>query len=105
MTNAVQHETGGMPVLTQVPTSITLSAEQFEKLYLNPMLHRQSATAKNLGNPTPLYVYHIPFDCLHNITVLIIQCRGLGAFVLTATPLSCCLMGWRGAGGAGAAFT
>ncbi|KAJ5274103.1 hypothetical protein N7478_009228 [Penicillium angulare] len=77
-------EAGGMPPLTQVPTSVTLSAEQFEKLYLSPMMHRQPTLAKNLGNPTPL---------------------GIGAFVLTATPLSCCLMGWRGAGGGGAAFT
>ncbi|KAJ5528378.1 hypothetical protein N7513_012537 [Penicillium frequentans] len=78
------HSEGGMPALTQVPTSITLSAEQFERLYLSPMMHRQPTLAKNLGNPTPL---------------------GIGAFVLTATPLACCLMGWRGAGGGGAAFT
>ncbi|KAJ5732305.1 hypothetical protein N7493_003786 [Penicillium malachiteum] len=74
----------GMPALVQVPTSVTLTAEQFEKLYLSPMMHRQPTLAKNLGNPTPL---------------------GIGAFVLTATPLSCCLMAWRGAGGAGAAFS
>lgn len=43
--------------LTHVPTSVTLSAEQFEKLYLNPMLRRQSTLNKNLGNPTPLYVF------------------------------------------------
>lgn len=49
------HDMGNMPRLTQVPTSITLSAEQFEKLYLSPMVHRQSALTKNLGNPTPLY--------------------------------------------------
>ncbi|KAJ5994896.1 hypothetical protein N7481_001873 [Penicillium waksmanii] len=77
-------EIGNMPRLTQVPTSITLSAEQFERLYLNPMMHRQTALTKSLGNPTPL---------------------GLGAFVLTASPLACCLMAWRGAGGGGAAFT
>ncbi|KAJ5937511.1 hypothetical protein N7454_003853 [Penicillium verhagenii] len=77
-------EAGGMPFLTQVPTSVTLSAEQFERLYLSPMMHRQPTLAKNLGNPTPL---------------------GVGAFVLTATPLACCLMGWRGAGGGGAAFS
>ncbi|KAJ5099221.1 GPR1/FUN34/YaaH-class plasma membrane protein [Penicillium argentinense] len=81
---ASHHEVGVMPGLTQVPTSVTLSAEQFERLYLNPMMHRQSALTKNLGNPTPL---------------------GLGGFVLTTTPVSCCLMAWRGAGGAGAAFT
>lgn len=49
------HEVGGMPGLTQVPTSITLSEEQFEKLYLSPMMHRQSPMAKAMGNPTPLY--------------------------------------------------
>ncbi|KAJ5343838.1 GPR1/FUN34/YaaH-class plasma membrane protein [Penicillium brevicompactum] len=79
-----QFENGGMPGLTQVPTSVTLSAEQFERLYLNPMMHRQTSLTKNLGNPTPL---------------------GLGAFVLTTTPMSCCLMAWRGATGGGAAFT
>jgi hypothetical protein len=49
-----QSDAGVMPGLTQVPTSVTLSAEQFEKLYLSPMMHRQPAMAKNLGNPTPL---------------------------------------------------
>lgn len=49
-----QSDAGAMPGLTQVPTSVTLSAEQFEKLYLNPMMHRQPALAKNLGNPTPM---------------------------------------------------
>ncbi|KAJ5172943.1 GPR1/FUN34/YaaH-class plasma membrane protein [Penicillium capsulatum] len=81
---ASHSDVGAMPRLTQVPTSVTLSAEQFEKLYLSPMMHRQSSLNKKLGNPTPL---------------------GLGAFVLTATPLACCLMAWRGAGGGGAAFT
>lgn len=47
-------EAEAMPALTQIPTSVTLSAEQFEKLYLSPMLHRQPHIAKNLGNPTPL---------------------------------------------------
>lgn len=51
-----QFENGAMPGLTQVPTSVTLSAEQFERLYLNPMMHRQTSLTKNLGNPTPLYV-------------------------------------------------
>ena len=50
------YENGAMPGLTQIPTSVTLSAEQFERLYLNPMMHRQSALTKNLGNPTPLCV-------------------------------------------------
>lgn len=33
---------------------VTLSAEQFEKLYLAPMTRRQPKLAKQLGNPTPL---------------------------------------------------
>ncbi|KAE8340823.1 hypothetical protein BDV24DRAFT_164042 [Aspergillus arachidicola] len=73
-----------MPALTTVPTSITLSTEQFEKLYLTPLRHRQPALTKTFGNPTPL---------------------ALGGFVVTTTPLSCCLMAWRGAGGNGIVFT
>ncbi|KAB8246733.1 hypothetical protein BDV35DRAFT_380319 [Aspergillus flavus] len=45
-----------MPALTTVPTSITLSTEQFEKLYLTPLRHRQPALTKTFGNPTPLCV-------------------------------------------------
>ncbi|KAE8135927.1 Protein alcS [Aspergillus pseudotamarii] len=73
-----------MPALTTVPTSITLSTEHFEKLYLTPLRHRQPELTKTFGNPTPL---------------------ALGGFVVTTTPLSCCLMAWRGAGGNGIAFT
>ncbi|KAE8396345.1 Protein alcS [Aspergillus alliaceus] len=73
-----------MPALTTVPTSITLTTEQFEKLYLTPLRHHQPALTKTFGNPTPL---------------------ALGGFVVTTTPLSCCLMAWRGAGGNGIAFT
>lgn len=51
---ASHSDVGAMPRLTQVPTSVTLSAEQFEKLYLSPMMHRQSSLNKSLGNPTPL---------------------------------------------------
>jgi hypothetical protein len=43
-----------MPALTTVPTSITLSTEQFEKLYLTPLRHHQPALTKTFGNPTPL---------------------------------------------------
>ncbi|KAL4916742.1 GPR1/FUN34/yaaH family-domain-containing protein [Aspergillus aurantiobrunneus] len=70
--------------ISTVPTSVTLSAEQFERLYLTPMTHKQPALTKKVGNPTPL---------------------ALGGFVITTTPLSCCLMAWRGASGNGIAFT
>ncbi|KAJ5475733.1 hypothetical protein N7475_001462 [Penicillium sp. IBT 31633x] len=69
--------------LSTVQTTITLSPEQFERLYLTPMTRRQPELAKQMGNPTPL---------------------ALGGFVITTTPLSCCLMAWRGASGNGVAF-
>lgn len=55
--STTQSHENEMPGLTQVPTSVTLSAEQFERLYLSPMMHRQSSFTKSLGNPTPLYVF------------------------------------------------
>ncbi|CAG7937553.1 unnamed protein product [Penicillium nalgiovense] len=80
---AFQNKESTLNGLTPVPTSVTLSAEQFERLYLSPMTVRQSSLAKKVGNPTPL---------------------ALGGFVITTTPLSCCLMAWRGASGNGVAF-
>lgn len=43
-----------MQGLTTIPTSVTLSAEQFERLYLTPMTRHQPPMAKQVGNPTPL---------------------------------------------------
>ena len=43
-----------MQSLSIIPTSVTLSAEQFERLYLTPMTRRQAPLTKQLGNPTPL---------------------------------------------------
>ncbi|KAJ6183690.1 hypothetical protein N7519_004991 [Penicillium mononematosum] len=80
---AFQNKENTLNGLTPVPTSVTLSAEQFERLYLSPMTVRQSSIAKKVGNPTPL---------------------ALGGFVITTTPLACCLMAWRGASGNGVAF-
>ncbi|PIG84798.1 hypothetical protein AARAC_001325 [Aspergillus arachidicola] len=101
---------GTLPRLSQIPTSVTLSAEQFEMLYLSPMMRRQSSITKSMGNPTPLRDY---FSIYSGNTCFSFGQKGsgkylhifraLGAFVLTAAPLAYCLMGWRGAGGAGAA--
>jgi hypothetical protein len=43
--------------LSRVNTTITLSSEQFEKLYLNPMMRGQQPFTKKLANPTPLCVF------------------------------------------------
>lgn len=62
--------------------SISISPELFEKLYLSPQNVVKGDLRKTFGNPTPV---------------------ALLGFVLCLSPLSCDLMGWRGAGGNGAA--
>lgn len=62
--------------------SVTIDPELFEKLYLSPPNKVKGELRKTFGNPTPI---------------------GIGSFLLGATPLACDLMGWRGAGGSGAA--
>jgi len=62
--------------------SISISPELFEKLYLLPQNQVKGDLRKTFGNPTPL---------------------ALIGFLLSLHPLSMTLMGWRGAGGSGAA--
>jgi len=61
--------------------SLSISPELFEKIYLSPQNKVAGELRKTFGNPTPL---------------------ALAGFLLSLTPLSCILMGWRGAGGSGA---
>ena len=70
--------------LNQVKTanSVTISPELFEKIYLNPQNAVKGDLRNTFGNPTPL---------------------ALLGFLLSLSPLSCELMGWRGAGGDGIA--
>ncbi|KAF2196031.1 hypothetical protein GQ43DRAFT_281485 [Delitschia confertaspora ATCC 74209] len=62
--------------------SISISPELFEKLYLNPQSRVKGDLRKKFANPTPV---------------------GLTGFLVCVTPLAIELMGWRGAGGNGAA--
>ena len=62
--------------------TVTMTPELFEKLYLGPQNNVKGDLRKTFGNPTPL---------------------GLVGFLVALTPLACCLMGWRGSGGLGAA--
>lgn len=82
----VDHHTGesAEQALARLRTanSITMSPELFEKLYLQPQGSVKGDLRQTFANPTPL---------------------GLVGFVVGLTPLSCCLMGWRGAGSLGAA--
>ncbi|APA13810.1 hypothetical protein SS1G_13899 [Sclerotinia sclerotiorum 1980 UF-70] len=62
--------------------SISISPELFEKIYLSPQNTVKGDLRKTFGNPTPV---------------------ALLGFLISLSPLSCDLMGWRGAGGNGAA--
>lgn len=62
--------------------SISISPELFEKIYLSPQNAVKGDLRKTFGNPTPV---------------------ALLGFLLSLSPLSADLMGWRGAGGSGAA--
>ncbi|KAI1335811.1 GPR1/FUN34/YaaH-class plasma membrane protein-like protein [Xylariaceae sp. FL0016] len=62
--------------------SISLSPELFEKLYLAPQNKVKGELRKTFANPTPIAIV---------------------GFILSLGPFSCDLMGWRGAGGSGAA--
>ncbi|ATY62861.1 plasma membrane ammonium transporter (Ato3) [Cordyceps militaris] len=62
--------------------SVAMTPELFEKLYLSPQNAVKGDLRKTFANPTPIAV---------------------AGFLLCLTPLSCDLMGWRGAGGNGAA--
>jgi len=62
--------------------TISLPMEVFEKVYLNPQLPVKGELRGTFGNPTPI---------------------ALMGFLIASTPLGCALMGWRGAGGGGAA--
>ncbi|KAI1622976.1 GPR1/FUN34/yaaH family-domain-containing protein [Exophiala viscosa] len=62
--------------------SISISPELFEKIYLSPKNRVSNNIRSTFGNPTPL---------------------ALVGFLLSLTPLSNVLLGWRGAGGLGAA--
>ena len=62
--------------------AVVLTPELFEKLYLNPPNSVRGDLRERYGNPTPL---------------------ALLGFLLSLSPLSMELMGWRGAGGNGMA--
>lgn len=62
--------------------SLSISPELFEKIYLSPKNQVSNNIRSTFGNPTPL---------------------ALAGFLLSLSPLSNILLGWRGSGGLGAA--
>ncbi|POY72914.1 hypothetical protein BMF94_4075 [Rhodotorula taiwanensis] len=72
--NLLDNDAGGASLRRQI--SVQLSAEQFERLYLQPGgAKAKGDLAKRFGNPTPL---------------------GIASFLLAFTPFACLLMGWSG---------
>lgn len=63
-------------------TSISMSPALFEKFYLSPQNKVSGDLRRTFANPTPLAVLGL---------------------AMALTPFSCDVMGWRGAGGSGAA--
>jgi uncharacterized protein len=85
--------------------SVSLSPELFEKLYLSPRNNVKGELRKTFGNPTPLLViwlYPFHFYACSSFVLTVIN-RAIIGFLLSLTPLSCELMGWRGSGGSGSA--
>ena len=80
--------------------SLSITPELFEKIYLSPKNRVSNNIRSTFGNPTPLYVCPA---CVHS--VLLTGYRALVGFLLSLTPLSNVLLGWRGSGGLGAAET
>jgi hypothetical protein len=81
--------------------SIMMPKEIFEKLYMNPENKVSGHLRKTLGNPTPLYESLLVFRTLSGLIEF--SNSGLGGFLLALTPIAIDFMGWRGAGGDGAA--
>ncbi|KAL8991559.1 MAG: hypothetical protein Q9177_000059 [Variospora cf. flavescens] len=80
----VKPDTSSDEALRHIRTAntISISPELFEKLYLTPQQAVKGYLRNTFANPTPV---------------------ALLGFLMSCTPLACELMGWRGAGGNGAA--
>ncbi|KAL8798125.1 MAG: hypothetical protein Q9182_006932 [Xanthomendoza sp. 2 TL-2023] len=83
-TTGIHNDSGDSLTRLRTAGSLNISPELFEKLYLSPENRVKGDLRKTFGNPTPI---------------------ALVGFLLSLTPLACDLMGWRGAGGTGAAST
>lgn len=77
-----QHDEAINLVKASTADSIPVPRELLEKIYLNPPSTVKGSLRGTFGNPTPLPV---------------------AALAVSTFPLGCDLMGWRGAGGDGAA--
>jgi uncharacterized protein len=100
MSESTNHDTALHKIRTA--GSISISPELFEKIYLSPKNQVSNNLRSTFGNPTPLYEY-CEIEVIEGI--LLTKSRAIAGFLLSLTPLSNILLGWRGAGGLGAAET
>ncbi|CAN8106185.1 unnamed protein product [Discula destructiva] len=77
-----QEDVGNMLNRARTTGAVSVTPELFEKLYLQPKNEVSGQLRRTFGNPTPI---------------------GIIGFLMSLTPLSCSLMGWRGASNTGAA--
>lgn len=82
--------------------SISISPELFEKLYLSPQNRVKGELRKTFANPTPMFVFQREPKRIKLFQTNVF-CSAIVGFIMCLGPLSCDLMGWRGAGGGGAA--
>ena len=82
-----KHDTSTAKMLRRYQTTesvmLPIPRDIFEKLYLSPKTPNAGKLRSTFGNPTPI---------------------SLMGFLLAATPTAMRTMGWRGAGGNGAAI-
>lgn len=76
--------------------SISISPELFEKIYLSPHNRVKGDLRKTFANPTPLSVSCV---VLQTEKDLLTYYSALAGFLVSLSPLSCDLMGWRGTNG------
>jgi uncharacterized protein len=103
MSTPIEAESLGERELSKLDTagSVMMTKELFEKLYLSPHTNIAGTFARRSA------IQHLCKLATDGDTFLkwltMLSHRGLAGFLLALTPLSCDLMGWRGAGGGGAA--
>jgi hypothetical protein len=78
--------------------SVAIPMDVFEKMYLNPQNIVKGELRKSFVIPR-----HCKTFLLSSLYTQLTMCTALMGFLITSTPLGCALLGWRGAGGGGAA--
>lgn len=93
------------PEMNHLLASVLLAASPFHPNYSRNsilLLLTKWRETYDINSRTQLHC-NAPFIDTDAFSTLLTRDRGLVGFVIALTPLCCALMGWRGAGGGGAA--